>query len=529
MTFNIYFSGTLEPGHDKASVQAALQQRMKLSEEQAAKLFSGARILIKRNLEEASAQKYVKVMASLGATVDVSPPLPAAAPAGFTLEPIAAPPAPEPATDEPIQPYAAPASAAPANSVFCRQCGTALPAVAQHCHQCGAAQAPGNEKNRFVAALLAFFLGWLGAHRLYLGQWWGILYVLIYPIMWLVSLIEAVVFLCTPQSRWLKKYGNVPPSNAWLIAVVGLFGFICIVGILAAIAIPAYQDYTVRAKVNEAMLASSDIRSDIDDFYRRTGYLPSSNIEIGLEDEVHLNDNASVEVIDDGNLVLYFSGIAAIEGQALIWQPEQLDESLAWHCTGGDLRDRYRPAHCRGGDGATTGTSASPSSASPTATTAKPAPGKLTTWHSDDQIDSLQVRGDWARTDMEDATLALLNERDDIGVLVVREHRLDFEPGFTLADYLDISLEYNFSEMTHLEVEPMGDAFINGVPAKLVRTSGYINGIAVTFLNAVLETDERFYRVSAWTGTSAWPHNQATLQAVIDSFEIAGYSISRQP
>lgn len=75
-----------------------------------------------------------------------------------------------------------------------------------------------NEKNKLVAALLAFFLGLLGAHKFYLGQTgWGVVYLLCGTIGWvtlgiipgilaIVCLVEAIVFLTKSDEDFYTQY-----------------------------------------------------------------------------------------------------------------------------------------------------------------------------------------------------------------------------------------------------------------------------------------------------------------------------------
>ena len=57
--------------------------------------------------------------------------------------------------------------------------------------------------------------------------------------------------------------------------LIELMIVVAIIGILAAIALPAYQDYTVRAKVSEVMLAASGMKTDIAEFFQTKGYMLS--------------------------------------------------------------------------------------------------------------------------------------------------------------------------------------------------------------------------------------------------------------
>ena len=57
--------------------------------------------------------------------------------------------------------------------------------------------------------------------------------------------------------------------------LIELMIVIAIVGILAAIALPAYQDYTVRAKVSEGLVALAEAKTTIAEYYSANNYLPS--------------------------------------------------------------------------------------------------------------------------------------------------------------------------------------------------------------------------------------------------------------
>lgn len=72
-------------------------------------------------------------------------------------------------------------------------------------------------KNKFVAFLLAFFLGGFGAHKFYLGKpMWGIVYLVF---CWtyvpsIIAFIEGVLYLCSSDEDFQTKYGNHPSEPA---------------------------------------------------------------------------------------------------------------------------------------------------------------------------------------------------------------------------------------------------------------------------------------------------------------------------
>ena len=93
--------------------------------------------------------------------------------------------------------------------VYCRSCGAKISDRAVSCPKCGDPQKK-TEKNRITAGLLALFLGGIGIHRFYLGQWWGIIYLLLcwtyVPLA--ISILEAVWFFMTSERDWRAKYGG---------------------------------------------------------------------------------------------------------------------------------------------------------------------------------------------------------------------------------------------------------------------------------------------------------------------------------
>ena len=163
------------------------------------------------------------------------------------------------------------------STVYCRRCGKELDETAETCPSCGAPQFLVGDKNKVVAGLLALFLGNFGIHRFYLGQWWGIFYLLFFwtGIPALVALVEAFVFLFADQRNWDNKYNDGLPSGRGggviiIVVVLILFMSVAIIGILAAVAIPAYQDYTARAQVSEGLSMASSYKSALAEYYSKT-------------------------------------------------------------------------------------------------------------------------------------------------------------------------------------------------------------------------------------------------------------------
>lgn len=174
--------------------------------------------------------------------------------------------------------------------VHCRGCGKEIHEAAYDCPSCGAPQnlKNGEGKSKVIAALLAFFIGAFGVHRFYLGQWRGLFYLFFCWTMIpsLISFIEGIVFLLSNQTNWDNKYNkgitSGQSSGIVILAVViaGLFSIfllIAIVGILAAVAIPSYQDYTTRAQVAEGVVVSHHYKTILKDHYAKTNDFSTFN------------------------------------------------------------------------------------------------------------------------------------------------------------------------------------------------------------------------------------------------------------
>ena len=113
-------------------------------------------------------------------------------------------------SDQPTVAYVA-GESSPQSSKFCSECGARISAKAEACPKCGARQATasGGEHNKTTAALLALFLGGVGAHKFYLGRTgMGLLYL---AFCWtlipaLISLVEGIQFLSMSEAEFALKY-----------------------------------------------------------------------------------------------------------------------------------------------------------------------------------------------------------------------------------------------------------------------------------------------------------------------------------
>ena len=137
-------------------------------------------------------------------------------------------------------------------------------------------------------------------------------------------------------------------ANRWLwISVIPGF-LIPVLGILAAIAIPAYQDYTNRAKVSEALLAGSAVRTSYTEFVQAHQAWPKLSDLIMAPSTSHRAGAYSVDINGDHDIEITLAGNTQLAGKKVLLVPSVSDGQIsAWTCTAGTMPEKYLPASCR--------------------------------------------------------------------------------------------------------------------------------------------------------------------------------------
>src|SRR6187402_1525214 len=132
--------------------------------------------------------------------------------------------------------------------------------------------------------------------------------------------------------------------------LIELMIVVAIIAILAAIALPAYQDYLIRSQVSEGLVLASGARSAIWDFNANTGRLPPNNRSAGLPAAASIAGKYVSSVTIAAGLVTVLYGNEAnaqIATQTLLLSPLQGEGSLLWSCTSTTLSGKYLPTSCR--------------------------------------------------------------------------------------------------------------------------------------------------------------------------------------
>ena len=144
---------------------------------------------------------------------------------------------------------------------------------------------------------------------------------------------------------------------------------VAIIGILAAVAIPQYQNYVARAQVTEALSLASGVKVAVTEYLNTNGTFPTSNTEAGIDDSGNISGKYVISVavanggpgttgdgslITDGVIFVTFKDAASgahslIAGGLMALVPINNGGSVSWFCmnhsSAVDLT-KYLPSSC---------------------------------------------------------------------------------------------------------------------------------------------------------------------------------------
>jgi type IV pilus assembly protein PilA len=137
--------------------------------------------------------------------------------------------------------------------------------------------------------------------------------------------------------------------------LIELMIVVAIIGILAAVAIPAYQDYTIRAKMTEAMSIAAGAKTGIAEYYISEGSMPASQAQAGLEAAADYSTDIVQSMTysrtdaDTGVITMAVEDLGGdtAAGQNYTLTGAGTGTGVTWVCAAGTLDGKYLPSNCR--------------------------------------------------------------------------------------------------------------------------------------------------------------------------------------
>ena len=131
-------------------------------------------------------------------------------------------------------------------------------------------------------------------------------------------------------------------------SLIELMIAVAIIGILAVIALPVYQNYTKRSYIIEGLSLASGAKAAVSEYYSAQGIWPVSNFQVGLDNANNITGESvnSVVVQPNGEIAVIFNERVR-NNKYLILVANTSGGSIIWECTPGTLDAKYLPISCR--------------------------------------------------------------------------------------------------------------------------------------------------------------------------------------
>lgn len=134
--------------------------------------------------------------------------------------------------------------------------------------------------------------------------------------------------------------------------LIELMIVVAIIGILAAVALPAYQDYTVRAKTSEVVLAAAGGKTAVAESYATLGHMPANITSAGITAQTSPFVSTVTYSTGSATAATIYAQASAKEPKissgnvSLSGSADTITGVVSWVCSG-TIAGKYLPANCR--------------------------------------------------------------------------------------------------------------------------------------------------------------------------------------
>ena len=135
--------------------------------------------------------------------------------------------------------------------------------------------------------------------------------------------------------------------------LIELMIVVAIIGILAAVALPAYQDYTKRARASEALSLMRGAKASVTEYYSTNNQWPSNNAAAGLAGATSIKGNGVLSVTVNGSIITAAVADNIENGKAIALKGSSTVGGVSWSCKASGngaattVNPKFLPSECR--------------------------------------------------------------------------------------------------------------------------------------------------------------------------------------